>query len=212
MTSLFKRFKKNLPISTSKGSAYYRRENVIGNYDDLKKVLEAAPKIPEVKTDVEITFNTIPLNDITIADLKKKFDNPSFVLKNENIDGHMVLFYKDSVAYYKFLIQYHFINNKFFFAGNKISSMGVLNDEDKQKIIGRISKKYLHEDFDNSEGWKIKVIDPNGSIIHTLDDVYFHLYYLAGNETTKGLIKQYAGHVPEQEGPTGFKESLDQYI
>ena len=90
--------------------------------------------------------------------------------------------------------------------------MGVLNDEDKQKIIGRISKKYLHEDFDNSEGWKIKVIDPNGSIIHTLDDVYFHLYYLAGNETTKGLIKQYAGHVPEQEGPTGFKESLDQYI
>ena len=103
MTSLFKRFKKNLPISTSKGSVYYRRENIIGNYDDLKKVLEAAPRIPEVKTDVEITFNTI-------------------------------------------------------------------------------------------------------------DDVYFHLYYLAGNETTQQLIEQYAGHVPEQEGPTGFKESLDQYI
>lgn len=212
MSSLFKRFKKNLPISTSKGSVYYRRENIISNYNDLTNVLEADPNIPEAKTDEEISFNTIPLIDITIADLKKKFDNPSYVYNNENIDGHMVLFYKDSVAYYKFLIQYHFINNKFFFAGNKISSMGVLNDDDKQKIIGRVSKKYLKKDFDNTEGWKIKVIDPNGSIIHTLDDVYFHLYYLAGNETTKELIEQYADHTPVQDKPTGFKESLDQYI
>ena len=212
MASLFKRFKKNLPLSTSKGSAYYKRENIISNYDDLKKVLEAAPGIPEAKTAVEISFNTIPLNDISIADLKKRFDNPSFIYNNENIEGHTVLFYKDSVAYYKFLIQYHFINNKFFFAGNKISSMGVLNDEDKQKIIGRISKKYLKKDFQNTEGWKIKVIDPNGSIIHTIDDVYFHLYYLAGNKTTQELIEQYAEHITEQDSPTGFKESLDQYI
>ena len=90
--------------------------------------------------------------------------------------------------------------------------MGVFNDDDKQKIIGRISKKYLNEDFQHKGDLKMKVVDPNGSTIHTVDDVYFHLFYLAGNNTTSELIEQYADIKPQQSKPSGFKESLDQYI
>lgn len=212
MASLFKRFKKTLPASTSKGSTYYERENTIGNLDDLKKVLEGAPKIPSSKTDVEITFNNIPLNEITLAGLKKKFGAPAYVHKNELIDGHAVLFYRESVNYYKFLIQYHFINNKFFFASNKISSMGVLNDDDINKILSRISNKYLNKEFKDKQGRQMKVTDPNGSIIYTFDDVYFHLLYLVNNETTRNLIEKYADHTTQHFKPSGFKESLDQFI
>ena len=111
MASFFKRFKKNIPASTtSKGSTYYRRESIISNYGDLKSVLEAAPDIPASNTTEEITFNSLPLKSINFSEVKKKFGNPAYIHDNEHIEGHKVLFYKDSVAYYKFLIraQSHF--------------------------------------------------------------------------------------------------------
>lgn len=212
MASWFKKFKKSVPITTSSGSTYYKRENNIQNVTDLKEILSGAPKIPELKTDVGITLNNISLSGITVSAIKKKFGTPSYILKNEEIDSHVVYFYKESVAYYKFMIQYHFINNKFFFAGNKISSMGVLNDEDKVKVISRISKKYLGKEYDPSKGWLMKVKDPDGNIIYTIDDVYFHLYYLANNKTTEELIKHYGDVKPQRIKPAGFNESLDQYI
>ncbi len=213
MASLFKKFKKNIPVPTSKNSTYYKRENNIGNTEDLKRILLATPDLKAFKTDKTITFNNIPLPEITFPKLKEKFGNPAHVYKNEQVEGHTVMFYRDSVSYYKFLIQYHFINNAFFFAANKISTTGILSDSDKKKIVDRICKKYLDKAFDEKEGWLIKVSDPIGNQIHTLDDVYFHLYYLAENETTRKLREHYLGEIPDvTEKPTGFKESLDQYI
>ena len=212
MASLFRKFKKKLPVSTSKNSTYYKRENAIGNSTDLMRILSGAPEAGEYATSKTITFNTLPLKEITLAGLKKQFGNPSFIYENDMIDGHKVLFYKDSVAYYKFLVQYHFINGKFFFAANKISSMGVLSDEDKIKIIQRITKKYLDREYAPEFGWHVKVKDPDGSIIYTIDDVYFHIYYLAGNEATLELLKKYEDQIPQEKKPSGFKESLDQYI
>ena len=213
MTSLFKRFKKNLPSPTTKNSTYYKRENTIGNMDDLVRILFGGSDIVTFKTDKMITFNNIPLPEISFASLKAKFGNPAYVLKNEQVENHTVLFYRDSVSFYKFLIQYHFMGDEFFFATNKISTSGVLADSDKKKIIGRICKKYLDRDCGEGEGWLIRVIDPDGNSIHTLDDVYFHLYYLADNKTTRSLRKKVTGDtVVTKDRPSGFKESLDQYI
>ncbi|MEJ2596171.1 MAG: hypothetical protein P8100_13850, partial [bacterium] len=203
----------NIPVPTSKNSAYYKRENNIGNTEDLIRILHAAPELKAFKTEKAITFNNIPLMEISFQKLKENFGNPAYVFNNEQLEGHTVIFYRDSVSYYKFLIQYHFINNAFFFAANKISTTGILADSDKKKIIERISKKYLGKGFDEKQGWLIKVTDPLGNHIHTLDDVYFHLYYLAENETTRKLREHHLGEVPEvNEKPSGFKESLDQYI
>jgi hypothetical protein len=212
MSSLFKRFKKKLPVSGSKNVAYYKRENIIGNLQDMKRILSSAAEPENPNTEKEITINNIPLMEISVQKLKNKFGNPSHVLKNDNVEGHTVLFYKDSVSYYRFLIQYHFINNKFFFAGNKISSMAVLSDSDKQKITNRISEKYLGKAFSMSKGWKVLVVDPNHSTIRTLDDVYFYLYYLAGNDTTRELAAKYADLKPQESERSAFKDSLDQYI
>ncbi len=213
MASLFKRFKKNLPAVSTKNSAYYNRENVILNASDLTKVLKGAPDIKGFKTDKELTFNNIPLLDISPEILRSNFDTPSHVMDRSNyIPGHKVVFYKDSVAHYKFLIQYHFFNEKFFFASNKISSMTVLSDNDKMKIVNRISMKYLAEKDKKEAGLVMKVTDPNGSIIYTVDDVYFYMHYLPANEVNETLMKKYADIADQNLKPLGFNESLEKYI
>ena len=146
MASLFRKFKKKLPAVSNKNSAYYNRENTIETLQDLNKILKGAPEIKGIKTDKEITFNNISVLDITPTILRNTFDNPTHVIdRSDYIPGHKVVFYKENVLHYKFLIQYHFINEKFFFASNKISSITMLSNNDKMKILNRIAKKYLKE-------------------------------------------------------------------
>ena len=213
MTSFFKKFKKSLPLVSTKNATYYNRENQIENLSDLKNVLEAAPEIKALKTSTDFTFNNIPLLNISQNLLITKFENPVFILDNDGeIKGHKVFFYRESIDYYRFLIQYHFIDGDFFFATNKISSVTILSDVDKQKIIDRINNKYLDQKSGDNKSLTIKIIDPNNSIIFTRDDVYFHINYLAGNKTTKALIDAYADYIDTQSLPAGFNETLEQYI
>lgn len=202
-----------MPLITTKNSSYYNRENRIENLGDLKKVLEAAPKIKAAKTGTNFTFNNIPLLNIDQKLLISKFENPVFMLDNDSeIKGHKVYFYRESIDYYRFLIQYHFVNDNFFFATNKISSVTALSDGDKQKIIDRINTKYLDQKPGDNKSLTIKIIDPNNSIIFTRDDVYFHINYLAGNKTTKSLIDTYTDYIDAPTLPTGFNDTLEQYI
>ena len=213
--SLFsRRIKKKLAASSSKNATYYKRENIIANIEDLQRVLNPLPKITIQHTKTLITFNTFPLTLITFGAIKKEAGNPTFVLNNsEYIDKHEVIFYKDGVDYYKFLIQYHFINDRFFFASNKISSMGILSSDDKNKIVEQINAKYLGAlSNDSIKDLIVKVADDNNSIITTSDDVYFHVNYLAGNDTTQQLIRKYTGQIVEDSRPSGFTETLDKYI
>lgn len=213
--SLFSRSnKKKVASSSSKNATYYKRENLIEDVEDLKKILNPLPKHKVQKSKREISFNTFPLRTLTYNTIQKDAGNPVFVLKNsDNIDKHEVVFYKDGVDYYKFLIQYHFINDQFFFASNKISSMGILSPSDKTKIVGQINLKYLGLSADEaSQDLVIKVADENNSIITTIDDVYFHVNYLAGNETTNKLIQKYSGQTIEKNQTSGFSETLDKYI
>lgn len=213
MSSLFKRFKKSLPVATSSNTSYYKRENLIQNINDLKHLLAGAPEIPEVRTDKEITLNNVSLLKFTPQLLKSKFGNPASILDlSDIIPGHKVFFYKNSVDYYKFLIQYHFIKNDFFFASNKISSMTALSDKDKERIMNRIQNKYLDNNGIKNGDLIVKVVDDNGSIIYTIDDVYFHLHYIPGNITKQNLLAKYAEIPENQAKPGGFKESLEQYI
>lgn len=213
MASIFSRFRKKLPAVSTKGSAYYNRENLIHNTDDLVRILQGAPHIKGFSTSLELTFNKMSLLEITPALLRRSFDSPAHVLdRSAFIPGHKIIFYKDSVAHYKFLIQYHFFSDQFFFASNKISSMNLLSEKDKHKIINRISKKYLKKDAEPDASPVIKVTDSHGSIIHTVDDVYFHVHYLPANDIRKQLTDTYAGQVKPPLKPEDFRESLEKYI
>lgn len=213
MKSFFKRFKKKIPGVSSKSSSYFERENLLEDVRDLKGVLETGFEPPFYSTEKEITFHGVPLKGTSPQVVKKKFGSPMYILDNsKNIDGHKVFFYKDSVNIYKFLIQYHFIDNEFFFASNKVSSMTVLTDEVKEKVLDRIKIKYFGENAKEIKGLKVKLKDPNGSILYTVDDVYYNLNYLLDNKNTKKLIKKYSDFENTAVPPAGFKESLEEYI
>jgi hypothetical protein len=213
MKSFFKKFKKKIPVTSSKSSSYFVRENVFEELRDLKKILKIGLEPPFSVTEKEITFHGVPLSTTTQQVIKKKFGNPFYVLDNsEVIAGHTVFFYKDSIATYKFLIQYHFIDNIFFFASNKVSSIRVLSEKDKEKVIKRIKVKYFGDDAEEIKGLLVKVKDPNNSVLFTLDDVYYHLNYLLNNKTTKSLVEKYMDYEEPVILPKGFSDSLNEYI
>ena len=213
MSIFSKHFKKNI-TGTSKKSAYFIRENRIQSLTDIKKILNPLPDIEEINTNTGISFNGMELSKIAITLLKKEIGDPSYVLDNsDRIDKHKILFYKDSADYYKFLIQYHFINDQFFFASNKISSLGILSPGDKNKIIGQIRFKYLGiPPEEHIKTLIIKIGDRLNNVITTVDDVYFHINYLAENTTTQQLAKKHVGRMEPAKNHSGFKETLDKYI
>lgn len=213
MKSLFKRFKKKNPVGSSKSSSYYIRENVFEEIRDLKRILKMGLEPPFSLTKKEITFHGVPLFTTTKQVIKKKFGSPSYVLDNSDlIEGHKVIFYKDSVDTYKFLIQYHFIDDKFFFASNKVSSIRILSEKDKERVIKRIKVKYFGDEAEDLKGLLVKVKDPNNSVLFTLDDVYYHLNYLLDNKTTNSLFEKYMDYEKPVALPKGFNESLKDYI
>lgn len=202
-----------MPLVSGKGSGYYIRENMFEEIRDLKRVLTNGLKPPFNETEKEITFHGLPLKEHSQRMIRKKFGNPIYILDNsKSIDGHKVYFYKDSVNVYKFLIQYHFINDEFFFACNKVSSIRILSEDDKAKVIGRIKTKYFGEDANEIEGLMVKVKDPNNNILFTRDDVYYYLNYLVFNKTTKQLLEKYSNYEPAVSKPPGLNDSLDEYI
>jgi len=214
MASIIKSLGRIFSVAPSKNASYFKQQNVLENTAELQRVLKAAPSVPEQKTSTEISFNTIPLLEITSSKIKNRFGIPSHVHDNSNnIEGHEVYFYLDSIDNYKFLVQYHFYNNNIFFISNKVSSTGKkLSDRDKNKIVSRISQKYLNEKPKDTKRWLIKVSDPNNSIVFTVDEVYYQLYYLAGNDTTKYLTDKYVHNYKPEVKPEGFNESIDSYI
>lgn len=213
MKSFFKRFKKKMPVMSGKSSGYYVRENVFEEIRDLKNTLKEGLKPPFLETDKEITFHGVPLKETSQKVIRKKFGNPNYILDNsKTIDGHKVYFYKDSVNVYKFLIQYHFIDDEFFFASNKVSSIRILSEEDKAKVIGRIKTKYFGDDAKEIKGLLVKVKDPVNNILFTRDDVYYRLNYLVLNSTTKQLIEKYIDYEVPVVKPPGLNDSLNEYI
>jgi hypothetical protein len=107
------------------------------------------------------------------------------------------------------LIQIHFIDGQFFFAGTKVYSDALLSSTDKQRILKQIITKY-YPDADE-QTFVFDIEDPKGNILFTRDDVYYYIQYLANNSTSQNLKKHYAGYegpVPAQE----IKDTLDRLI
>lgn len=214
MGSFFKRFKKKNPLTTQKGSPYYVRESMIQIQSDLAEIMQQATALDFVSISKTITFHGVEVIKITPQLLKSKFGTPSHIHDNsDEIEGHKVYYYRDSIDFYKFLLQFHFIDNQFFFASNKISSVTNLSDSDMDKIVNRIFTKYLADKKNKvAESHKLRIKDADGSMLYTLDDVYFHIKYLPGNSFRQSLMKKYADYKAPEAKPSGFKQSLEEYI
>jgi hypothetical protein len=207
MSLFFRSSKKN---TKQKGESYYDRENLIQNEFELCKVLRYLDSANALKTKSSILFLDNELGSVNKEYLFAEFGKESYILKpNSGISGHEIYFYHISSNGLRFLVQLHFIDDLFFFAANKVYSDMLLSDSDKEKIISRIKIKYFGEV--NIEQDEMVIVDNDGNVLYTRDNVYYFIRYLANNNTSQRLKKQYEGF--EVPGPgQETKSKLDRLI
>ena len=207
MLSFFKSSKNKVP---KKGQSFYDRENLIQTIDELNSVLSHLNSSKTTKSKVNLLFQNKELDTITEDKLEDEFGKESFLLEPINsIPQHKIYYYRITSEHLRFLIQIHFIDGLFFFAGTKVYSENLLLSNDKQNVIKRISDKYCPDADENTINFNIE--DPNGNILFTHDDMYYNLKYLANNEVSRKLKKQYSGYVKPQSGAE-IKDTLDNLI
>ncbi len=205
-------FKRKNPDSLTTKSSYYERECVINTPTDLFLLLSDVKKATFDQTDVPILVNGLSLNGMTTKQLTKNLDTPNYLFDNkENIPNHKVYFYKEEVDIYRFLLQYHFIDDKLFFVANKIYSGMSLSDENKVKIVKQLAEKYLHiSDYKVPEDFGIFIEDSKKNKVFTRDGVYFFVNYISCDDITDQLWDKYS--FLEEELEKKKADSFDQSL
>lgn len=211
---LVKRIKKRISKIRNKNASYFIQENVVQGFGDLKAVLNPLPDIDPLTSTKTIAINEIPLNDITIKSVKEKFGVPSYVLKNgQNIENHKVYFFRDRVGFYKLMLQFHFINNNFFFASTKISVPKGITTERKKQIVKQALVKYTGANESKQiKELDVKITDEHNNMLFVFDYVSFYLNYLPDNETCKILYEEVCAATEEEKETEETKIDIDKYI
>lgn len=203
-------FKSDKKKTHKKGSSFYHRESLIQTIDELNSVLSHLGSSKATKTITNINFKGFELDAINEKTLVNDFGEESFLLEPESgILGHKIHYYRLSSQHLRFLIQLHFIDDKFFFAGNKVYSESLLSDTDKQKVIKQITNKYYQDA--NNEAVDFDIEDSKGNILFTHDDIYYYIKYIPNNSINQTLKKQYSGRTKPDPGQE-IKEILDDLI
>ena len=210
---ILRRIKKKISKIRNKNISYFSQENVIQGYGDLRAILNPLPEIKPIKSTKPFSINELPLNSITIKSLKEKFGYPSIVLKNgHNIEKHKIYFYRDRVGFYKILIQFHFIDNEFFFVSTRLSVPKGLSTERKKEIVKQALIKYTGKAPAQIKNLDVKLIDEDGNQLFVNDYVSFYLNYLAENETKKQLYQELWEATDEQIEIEESKVEIEKYI
>jgi hypothetical protein len=209
-------FKKREPDSLTSKSVYYERECVVNTVTDLFLLLSDIKDFEYRNTNVPITISNIPLNGINTKQVKKILDTPKYIFNNnDNIEGHSVLFYKEEADIYRFLIQFHFINDNLFFVANKIYTGMSLSHNNKVLIVKQLAKKYLNlDDFDVPGDYGIFIRDNNNNKLFTRDGVYFFVNYITGDNVIDELYEKYTfvGNEIKKNKDDTFNKSLDKFL
>jgi hypothetical protein len=196
--------------SPQKNHVFYARENIIQTIPELNKILSKLSDKEIYKTNRKIEFYKHPIGQINEAFLKKQFGDVSFLLEPENgVENSKVYYFKMTSEHLKFLIQVHFYNDEFFMASTKVYGNTLLSPTDKLKVSSTLYNKYCPEKLnDNSD---FIVSDEDGNIVFIIDDVFYHIIYLANNKVTEQLRVKYADYFTTQPGQE-LKETLNDLI
>ena len=208
-------FKSNKYSPATINSTYYIRECLIHGVNDLNSFLQPKPEdyTLQKKTSVDLSVKNHPLINITEKKITASLKQPVFVYDNsELIKGHKVLFYKEDVEFYRFLLQFHFIDDQFFFASNRVTSSGMLPETEKNKIIKQIIGRYQVENAEDYNGFHLMITDENESVLTTIDDVYFNVNYLCGGEIKNKLLNKFSGQKDKKEQKSDFDNNVDKYF
>ena len=208
-------FKSNKYSPATINSTYYIRECLIHGVNDLNSFLQPKPEDYTLlkKTRVDLSVKNFPLINLTEEKITASLKQPIYIYDNsELIKGHKVLFYKEDVEFYRFLLQFHFIDGQFFFASNRVTSSGMLPETEKNKIIKQLIGRYQIENKEDYNGFHLMITDENKSVLTTIDDVYFNVNYLCGGEIKNKLINTFSDQKDKKDKKSDFDNNVDKYF
>ena len=207
MLSFFKKLTKEAP---KKGSSFYDRENLIQTIDELTNMLNQLNSDSHILTKSDIVFQGFDLSSINIKNLEKDFEEEDFILEpNSGISNHKIFFYKITSDHLKFLIQIHFTDDQFFFAGTKVYSESLLSTKDKNRISQQIENKYdINADI---KDFAFNIVDSKGNVIYTNENIYLFIKYVPNNKINKNLSKAFSNY-KKPDATQEINDTLDRLI
>lgn len=182
-------FLKSRKRNSSRGRSYYERENMVHTLNDLISICNPVSN-QQYSTSGIIKYNGIALNEADEKRVLKLFGKPNHIIDDiENLNNYKVLFYRHTVDKFKFLMQFHYHKNSFFFVSNMVTSTGVLSQLDKMSFINRITNKYFPElKLDFQQGLDIQITDKVNNFIKVVDGVNFKVNYVNYSSVNKQII------------------------
>ena len=208
MLSFFKPSKKNL--HKKKGNSFYHRENIILTIDDLNNILKHFDSESLVPTNRKIQILGNDIDSINLKSIKTFFNEESYILEEPNfIDNHNIYYYRNTSQQFKFLTQLHFCGKEFFLGATKVYADHIFSEKEKKDLLKSITNKYCPDK--NCDKKEVDIIDNDGNLLSTYDDIYFYIRYVPNTDTIKKLKMKFRGYV-KQDPRNKMKEELDRLI
>jgi hypothetical protein len=206
---MFSFFRKQLKKPATKNASFYERENPIQSLGDLKNVFN---KKATLQTQNKITYQGLALNEIQSKTLSEQIGEESYLSNREEIiPGHAIYFYKKNVEKFTLILQFHFLNDVFFFATTKVSSESLISDKEKQKVSDQLLRHYPDIEIQNNQ-FTYDFSDPDGNIVSTREHIYMFIDYYANNPEVEKLKAQAEITLFNDEPLRKKNERLDHFI
>ena len=194
---LYRLFIKETPKKsyyTEKLSVKYR---YLAMFQDVLKDINST----QLKTDVQIGYNSEIGFDASIFKVIKTLGFPSQWVKLKKFKNYEILLYKTSIYNLKIKDELHFINGKLVFFSNNFPYVNI-NHNNIIEILLR--EKYIptHKEFKELPNYKI--YDEAENFIFTTTGGCLSINYMTGDKKMQEIIHHYSRY---EERKKNFKES-----
>ncbi len=168
---------------------YYIARSDIRSHKDLQNKLNDTGSVAD---SYYYTADAIKPFDVPfssgIKESIKILGKPTYVLENERIDTHTVVFYKKRVDSFRYLLQLHYIDNQLVFAMNHIYENTPLTQRHLLEMTRLLLFKYTHKSQDELSNIGITVVDSKENRITVSDTLGFNIRYSTGNAFVRARI------------------------
>ncbi|MDP2721264.1 MAG: hypothetical protein Q8O72_00790 [Bacteroidales bacterium] len=206
---MFSFFRKQIKKPVTKNASFYERENPIQSLDDLKNVFN---KKATLQTQYKITYQGLGLNEIQSKKLSKQVGEVSYISNHEEkIPGHTIYYYKKHVEKFSLLLQFHFLNDVFFFATTKVSAESLISDKEKQKVLDQLLRHYPDIEIPKNK-FTYEFSDPKGNVVSTREHIYIYIDYYANNPEVEKVKAQAKTTIFLEKPLAPHEERLENFI
>jgi len=144
---------------------------------------------------------------ISTTEFIEEYGKPKFIISPErNVNGRTIFFYKGLADDHKYILQIHFIEDKYFYACNTFKDLSPKNRSIYKRVI---EQKYAMENVGMSDAPAFA--DQNKNKVIISDSVHFNISYIAGDEKLVRLVHKGNCSIRQSEQLNSDKKNASLY-